>query len=84
MQMNTTRPGNLAFRQGLLFGLLLALFSIVFNVILSLAGLSTLFLGAIMMTFTGIGYLTSIVGLIVAILAYLAAGRRTSSALPGG
>jgi hypothetical protein len=76
--MNTTRPGNLAFRQGLLFGLLLALFTIVFNVILSLAGLSTLFLGAIMMTFTGIGHLTSIVGLIVAILAYLVAGKRAA------
>src|SRR5947209_16316716 len=78
MQMNTTLTGNPAFRQGLLFGLLLALFSIVLNVILSLAGLSTLFLGAIMMTFTSIGYLTSIVGLIVAILAYLATGRRAA------
>ena len=75
MQMNTTRPGNLAFKQGLLFGLLLALFSIVFNVILSLAGLSTLFLGAILMTFTGIGYFKSIVELIVAILASIYAAQ---------
>jgi hypothetical protein len=78
MQTNTTRTGNPAFRQGLLFGILLGLFSIVFNVILSLARLSTLFNGAIQITFTGIGYLISIVGLIVAILAYLIAGRRAS------
>ena len=78
MQTNATRSGNPAFRQGLLFGLLLGLFSIVFNVILSLAGLSPLFIGAIETTFTGSGLVISIVGLIVAILAYLLAGRRAS------
>ena len=78
MQTNATRTGNPAFRQGLLFGLLLGIFSIVFNVILSLARLSPLFIGAIETTFTGIGLLISIVGLIVAILAYLLAGMRAS------
>ncbi|GAC1312758.1 MAG: hypothetical protein NVSMB27_49020 [Ktedonobacteraceae bacterium] len=78
MQKNSTRTGNPAFRQGLLFGILLGLLSIVFNVILSLAGLSTLFIGAIMTTFTGSGYLISIVGLIVAILVYLVAGMRAA------
>jgi len=78
MQTPFTRPGNPAFRQGLLFGILLGLFSIVLNVILSLAGLSTLFIGAIEFTFTGIGNLISIGDLIVAILAYLLAGRRAS------
>src|SRR6266702_3080352 len=47
MQKQFTRTGNPAFRQGLLFSILLGLFSIVFNVILSLAGLSTLFIGAV-------------------------------------
>ena len=69
MQKQFTRTGNPAFRQGLLFGILLGLFPIVFNVILSLAGLSALFIGAIEITFTGIGYFISIVELIVAILA---------------
>src|SRR5438270_6278364 len=78
MQKQFTRTGNPAFRQGLLFGLLLGLFSIVLNVLLSLAGLSTWFIGAIESTFTGIGTFMSIVGLIVAILAYLFAGRRAS------
>jgi len=78
MQRQFTRIGNPAFRQGLLFGILLGLFSIVLNVILSLAGLSTLFIGALETTFTAIGNLINIVGLIVAILAYLFAGRRAS------
>ena len=78
MQKQFTRTGNPAFRQGLLFGILLGLFPIVFNVILSLAGLSTLFIGALETTFTGIGHFISIVSLIVTILAYLLAGRRAS------
>jgi len=78
MQKQFTRTGNPGFRQGLLFGILLGLFPIVFNVILSLAGLSTLFIGALETTFTGIGHFISIVSLIVTILAYLLAGRRAS------
>ena len=78
MQKQFTWTGKPAFRQGLLFGILLGLFSIVLNVMLSLAGLSTLFIGAIETTFTGSGLLISIVGLIVAILAYLLAGMRAS------
>src|SRR5256714_6150395 len=78
MQKQFTRTGNPAFRQGLLFGILLGLFSIFLNVMLSLAGLSTLFIGAIETTFTGIGHFISIVSLIVTILAYLLAGRRAS------
>ena len=78
MQKQFTWTGNPAFRQGLLFGILLGLFPIVLNVMLSLAGLSTLFIGALETTFTGIGHLITIVGLIVTILAYLLAGRRAS------
>ena len=78
MQKQFTRTGNPAFRQGLLFGILLGLFPIVFNVILSLAGLSTLFIGALETTFTGIGHFISIVSLTVTILAYLLAGRCAS------
>jgi hypothetical protein len=64
--------------QGLLFGILLGILTIVYNVILSLAGLSTLFIGAIMLVYTGSGLLISIVGFIVAILAYLVAGMRAT------
>ena len=78
MQTNSTRSGNPAFRQGLLFGILLGIFTIVYNVILSLAGLSTLFIGAIMLVYTGSGILSSIVGFIVAMLAYLVAGIRAT------
>ncbi len=78
MQSNTTRTGNPAFRQGLLFGILLGIFSIVFNVILSLARLSTLFIGTLMLVYTGSGLLISLVGFIVAILAYLVAGMRAT------
>jgi hypothetical protein len=78
MQTNSTRSGNPAFRQGLLFGILLGIFTIVYNVILSLAGLSTLFIGAIMLVYTGSGLLISIVGFIVAIMAYLVAGMRAT------
>jgi hypothetical protein len=78
MQTNYTRTGNPAIRQGLLFGILLGIFSIVFNVILSLARLSTLFIGAIMLVNNGSGLLISIVGFIVAILAYLVAGLRAT------
>jgi len=78
MQKQFTWTGNPAFRQGLLFGILLGLFPIVLNVMLSLAGLSTLFIGALETTFTGIGHFISIVSLIVTILAYLLAGRCAS------
>ena len=78
MQTNATRTRNPAFRQGLLFGILLGIFYIVFNVILSIAKLSTLFIGAIVLENTGSGLLISLVALIVAILAYLSAGRRAS------
>jgi hypothetical protein len=78
MQTNSTRSGNPAFMQGLLFGILLGIFTIIYNVILSLAGLSTLFIGAIMLVYTGSGLLISIVGFIVAILAYLVAGMRAT------
>lgn len=78
MQTNSTRTGNPAFRQGLLFGILLGIFSIVFNVILSLARLSILFIGAIMLVNTASGLLISMVGFLVAILAYLVAGMRAT------
>jgi hypothetical protein len=78
MQTNSTHTRNPAFRQGLLFGILLGIFTIVYNVILSFAGLSTLFIGSIMLVYTGSGVLISIVGFIVAILAYLVAGMRAT------
>jgi hypothetical protein len=78
MQTNTTRTGNPAIRQGLLFGILLGLFSIVSNVVLRLARLSTLFIGAIQLGYTGSGLLIRSVGFIIAILAYLVAGRRAT------
>lgn len=78
MQTNYAHSGNPAFRQGLLFGLLLAFFTIVFNVILSLAGWSIWFIGVTMTTFTATGWFISIVGYVVAILAYLLAGKRAA------
>ncbi len=78
MQTNYARSGNPAFRQGLLFGILLALFTIVFNVILSLVGWSIWFIGVTMTTGTSIGWFISIVGFVVAILVYLLAGRRAA------
>ena len=78
MQTNSTPTGNPAFRQGLLFGILLGIFTIIYNAILSLAGLSTLFIGAIMLVYTGSGFLISMVGFIVAILAYVVAGMRAT------
>lgn len=78
MQTNYARKGNPALRQGLLFGLLLALFTIVFNALLSLVGWSIWFIGAIMTTNTATGRFISIVGLVATILAYLLAGRRAA------
>ena len=78
MRANSTRTRNPAVRQGLLFGILLGIFSIIFNVILSLAGLSTLFIGAIMLVNTGSGLLMSSVGFIIAVLAYLVSGLRAA------
>ena len=78
MQTNSTPTRNTAIRQGLLFGILLGLFNIVFNVILSFTGLSTLFIGTIRFVYTGSGLLISIVGFIVALLAYLVAGMRAT------
>jgi hypothetical protein len=78
MRANSKRTRNPAIKQGLLFGILLGIFTIVFNIILSLAGLSTLFIGAIMLVNTGSGLLISSVGFIAAILAYLVAGLRAA------
>jgi hypothetical protein len=78
MQTNYAHRGNPAFRQGLLFGILLALFTIVFNVILSLVGWSIWFIGVTMTTFTATGWFISIVGYVAAILAYLLAGKRAA------
>lgn len=78
MQTNYVRSRNPAFRQGLLFGFLLAVFTIVFNVLLSLVGWSIWFIGVTMTTFTATGRFISIVGYVVAILAYLLAGRRAA------
>ena len=78
MQTNYMQRRNPAFKQGLLFGLLLALFTIVFNAILSLAGWSLWFIGVIMTTNNATGWFISIVGYVVAILAYLLAGKRAA------
>ncbi|MEO8971015.1 MAG: hypothetical protein ABI406_05355 [Ktedonobacteraceae bacterium] len=78
MQTNYAYSGNPALRQGLLFGLLLTLFTIVFNAILSLVGWSIWFIGVTMTTNTATGRFISIVGFVVAVLAYLIAGRRAA------
>lgn len=79
MQGNSTRTGNPAFRQGLLFGITLGIFFIVFNV----TKVGTLLAGALNLSSTGTGALISIVALIAAILAYLFAGIRASQQTGG-
>ena len=76
--MNVTWAGNLAFRQGLLFGMALGIFFIVFSVILYVAQLGTLLAGGIYSSTGGDGSLIGIVGFVVEVLVYLLAGMRAS------